>query len=148
MRRLKIATALLVVVIGSHFVKNSFADEPKLKSGDFVAVIGDSITEQRLYSVYMEDYLLMCQPAEKLRVTQFGWGGETASGFERRMTNDLLRFKPSVATTCFGMNDGGYSPMNPDKAKGYRDNQTKIVKKCKAAGVRTIVVGSPGVVDA
>src|ERR1700748_3710545 len=63
------------------------------------------------------------------------------------MTNDMLRFKPTVATTCFGMNDGGYSPMNPDKAKGYRENQTKIVKKCKEAGVRGIVVGSPGAVD-
>ena len=126
----------------------SAAAEPLLKSGDFVAVIGDSITEQRLYSLYIADYLLMCQPEVNLRTTQFGWGGETAAGFERRMENDTLRFKPSVATTCFGMNDGGYSPMNPDKAKGYREAQTKIVQRCKAAGVRTIVVGSPGVVDA
>ena len=63
------------------------------------------------------------------------------------MANDMLRFHPTVATTCFGMNDGGYSPMSPDKAKHYREGQTSIVEQCKKAGVRVIVVGSPGCVD-
>ena len=45
------------------------AAESGLQKGDSVAVIGDSITEQRLYSMYIEDYLLMCQPAADLRVT-------------------------------------------------------------------------------
>ena len=60
----------------------------------------------------------------------------------------MLRFHPTVATTCFGMNDGGYSPMSPDKAKHYREAQTAIVAGVKKAGVRVIVVGSPGCVDA
>lgn len=124
------------------------AAEPALKEGDFVAVIGDSITEQKLYSVFIEDYLLMCQPAGKLRTMQFGWGGETAGGFKGRMVNDTLRFGPSVATTCYGMNDGGYSPMTPEKARTYRDNQTGVVEGLKEGGVRFIVVGSPGCVDA
>ena len=123
------------------------AAESGLQKGDSVAVIGDSITEQRLYSMYIEDYLLMCQPAADLRVTQFGWGGETAPGFANRMENDCLRFKPSVATTCFGMNDGGYSPMDAGKGKRYHDAQKSIVTKLKAAGARFIVVGSPGCVD-
>src|ERR1700722_9484807 len=122
--------------------------ETVLKPGDYVAIIGDSITEQRLYSVFMEDYLLMCQPVPKLQASQFGWGGETASGFAARMANDMLRFKPNVATTCFGMNDGGYEPLSPDRAKKYREGQTAIVQGCKKAGLRVIVVGSPGCVDA
>jgi lysophospholipase L1-like esterase len=119
-----------------------------LKPGDFVAVVGDSITEQKQYSVFVEDYLLMCRPAERVRVAQFGWSGETAQGFAGRMENDMLRFHPSVVTTCFGMNDGGYAPMTADKAARYQAAQTDIVRKCKAAGVRVIVVGSPGCVDA
>ena len=121
---------------------------PALQQGDYVAVIGDSITEQRLYSLFIEDYLLMCKPAADLRATQFGWGGETALGFAARMANDCLRFQPSVATTCFGMNDGGYSPMDPGKARRYRTAQIAIVNQLKRAGVRLIVVGSPGCVDA
>ena len=122
--------------------------EEGLRQGDFVAVVGDSITEQKLYSVFMEDYLLMCQPQLKLRIAQFGWGGETAPGFASRMANDMLPFQATVATTCFGMNDGGYSPMTPDKAQRYRQGQETIVRRAKEAGVRLFVVGSPGCVDA
>lgn len=124
------------------------AAEPGLQQGDHVAVIGDSITEQKSYSVYIENYLLMCRPKAGLTVTQFGWGGETADGFSKRMANDCLRFKPTVATTCFGMNDGRYSPMDDNKAKWYREAQRSVVRQLKEAGVRFIVLGSPGVVDA
>ncbi len=124
------------------------AAELALKQADYVAIVGDSITEQKQYSVFMEDYLVMCQPAAKLQATQFGWGGETSWGFVARMTNDMLRFQPTVATTCFGMNDGGYAPMTPEKVKHYRDGQTAIVQGFKKAGIRVIVVGSPGCVDA
>ncbi len=137
-----VAAALLCTLAGTFA---SAADG--LKSGDHVAVIGDSITEQKQYSVFIEDYLLMCQPATGLRATQFGWGGETAGGFNNRVENDTLRFKPTVATTCYGMNDGGYSPSNPGKLKGYYDAQKSVVKKLKEGGVRFIVVGSPGCVD-
>ncbi|HUT32879.1 MAG TPA: SGNH/GDSL hydrolase family protein [Planctomycetota bacterium] len=126
-----------------------FAGEAKLQDGDFVAVIGDSITEQKQYSVFIEDYLLMCQPAAKLRVMQFGWGGETAGGYKGRMANDTLPFKPTVATTCYGMNDGGYRPFDENsQGKSYRDNQRLIVQEFKKATANLIVVGSPGCVDA
>ncbi len=124
------------------------AADVKLAQGDYVAVIGDSITEQRLYSVFIEDYLLMCKPAAGLQVTQFGWGGERAPGFARRMANDMLPFHAKVATTCFGMNDGGYSPLDAAKSQQYRDGQKSIVDQLKKGGVRLIVVGSPGCVDA
>src|SRR5215471_16081559 len=87
--------------------------ESLLQNGDYVGVIGDSITEQKLYSVFIEDYLLMCQPAADLRQTQFGWSGETSWGFAARMDNDALRFHPTVITTCFGMNVCGNSTVTP-----------------------------------
>src|SRR3954451_4119338 len=118
-----------------------------VESGDTIAVIGDSITEQKQYSVFMEDYLLMCQPADNLQVSQFGWGGETAAGFQKRMKNDTLRFKPTLITTCFGMNDGGYGPLTKERADLYRTSQQQIIDKAKKANVRTIIVGSPGCVD-
>src|SRR5881296_1552254 len=79
-----------------------------LKKGHRVAVVGDSITEQKLYSRYIELYLTACLHELDLRVIQLGWGGETAGGFAGRMNNDLLPWKPDVVTTCYGMNDGGY----------------------------------------
>jgi hypothetical protein len=104
----RFVTALFLLLALAASASLGRAADAKLDCGDYVAVIGDSITEQRLYSLYIEDYLLMCRPAADLRVTQFGWGGESAPGFAGRMANDALRFRPTVATTCFGMNDGGY----------------------------------------
>jgi lysophospholipase L1-like esterase len=112
---------------------------------DFIAICGDSITEQKLYSVYMEDYLLMCQPQKNLRAMQFGWGGETVGGFLGRMSN-VLRFPVTVATTCYGMNDGGYGPLTPDRAKAFHDGTRSIIDTFKKSGVRLIIIGSPGAV--
>jgi lysophospholipase L1-like esterase len=123
------------------------AQSPGLQDGDRVAIVGDSITEQKLYSLYIEDYLLMCKPKQNLQTMQFGWGGETSWGFFARMGNDLLPYQATVATTCFGMNDGGYGPLKDEVRQRYADSMDKIVSGMKDAGVRFIVVGSPGAVD-
>ncbi len=112
-----------------------------------VAIIGDSITEQKLYSKYMEAYLLACTGRKDIHVMQFGWSGETASGFAARCANDLAAFAPNVATTCYGMNDGGYQPWKDSIGQNYEGNMRNVLKQLTAAGVKHIVVGSPGAVD-
>jgi lysophospholipase L1-like esterase len=116
-----------------------------LKKDDKLAICGDSITEQRKYSRIIEDYLTMCAPELNATVRQFGWGGEKASGFLARMTNDCLRFKPTIATTCYGMNDHLYRKYSDEIGKTYRDNLTAVVESFKANGVR-VITGSPGCV--
>jgi lysophospholipase L1-like esterase len=118
----------------------------QLKKGDRLAICGDSITEQKMYSRMIETYLTVCRPDLKISVRQYGWGGETASGFLARMTNDCLRFHPTVATTCYGMNDHGYGPYNEGIGKLYREKSTAIVRSFKATGAR-VVQGSPGCVS-
>src|SRR5688500_7522840 len=76
-----------------------------LKRGDSLAICGDSITAQKMYSRAIETDLTVCAPELNISVRQYGWSGEQAPGFLARMTNDCLRFEPTVATTCYGMND-------------------------------------------
>jgi lysophospholipase L1-like esterase len=116
-----------------------------LKPGDHLAIIGDSITEQKQYSRIIETYLTVCAPELKISTRQFGWSGETAEGFLRRMTNDCLRFHPTVATLCYGMNDHGYGPYNENTAQWYRRNYSAVVQSLKDSGAR-VVLGSPGCV--
>jgi len=116
-----------------------------LKKGDRLAICGDSITEQKMYSRIMEDYLTVCVPELEVSVRQYGWGGERAPGFLARMTNDCLRFKPSIATTCYGMNDHEYRAYEERIGRTYRENSTAIVEAFKANGVR-VIQGSPGCV--
>jgi hypothetical protein len=116
-----------------------------LQKGDRLAIIGDSITEQKMYSRLMETYLTVCVPELDLTVRQFGWGGETAPGFFNRITNDCLRFKPTVATTCFGMNDHGYRAYEPSIGDRYRKYSTAIARAFTGTGAR-FIQGSPGCV--
>jgi lysophospholipase L1-like esterase len=114
-----------------------------LRKGDRLAIIGDSITEQKMYSRIMETYLTVCAPQLEVTVRQVGWSGETAAGFARRMESDCLRFAPTIATFCYGMNDHRYRPYDPENGQWYRDNYTRVVQAFKDAGVR-VVLGSPG----
>ncbi len=116
-----------------------------LQKGDRLAICGDSITEQRKYSVLMEAYLTAARSDLHVTVRQYGWSGEQAGGFLKRMDNDVLRFKPTIATTCYGMNDFRYVPQDDAIAATYRANQTAVVRKFKEAGAR-VVLGSSGTI--
>jgi lysophospholipase L1-like esterase len=114
-----------------------------LKQGDRIAICGDSITEQKMYSRMIETYLTVCVPELKITARQYGWSGEVAEGFLHRMTNDCLRFKPTVATTCYGMNDFKYRAYDELNAQWYKERYTSVIDSFKAAGTR-VVVGSAG----
>lgn len=116
-----------------------------LKPGDRLAICGDSITEQKMYSRLMEDYLTMCVPELEVTVRQYGWSGERAPGFLARMTNDCLRFHPTVATTCYGMNDHEYRPYASRIGRTYAQYTFAIDDAFKAHGVR-VIQGSGGCV--
>jgi lysophospholipase L1-like esterase len=85
----------------------------------------------------------VCVPQLKVTTRQYGWGGETAEGFLHRMKNDCLRFQPTIATTCYGMNDFHYQFFDQATARSYRRNYTAVVRAFKEAGAR-VVLGSPG----
>jgi hypothetical protein len=116
---------------------------PVLHTGDRLAICGDSITEQRRYSRIMETYLTVALPELKISTRQYGWSGEQASGFLHRMTNDVLRFGPTVATTCYGMNDHLYRAYEESIGQAYGSNMTDIVLAFQAAGTR-VIAGAPG----
>ncbi len=114
-----------------------------LHEGDRLAIIGDSITEQKMYSRIIETYLTVCVPQLKITARQFGWSGETAEGFLHRMTNDCLRFQPTVATLCYGMNDHRYRAYTDEIGNWYSNNYSAVVLSLKNARAR-VVLGSAG----
>ncbi len=117
-----------------------------LKKGDRLAICGDSITEQKQYSALLETYLTACLPELEITCRQYGWSGEAAGGFLKRMKNDVLRFSPTIATTCYGMNDFRYVPYDEAIAAEFRKNQTAVVDAFQEIGCR-VVLGSSGIID-
>jgi lysophospholipase L1-like esterase len=135
---------------GAYFAKFEPKKAPApagllLQPGDRLAIIGDSITEQKIYSRIIETYLTVCVPDLKISTRQFGWSGETAEGFLHRMTNDCLRFQPTVATLCYGMNDHRYGAYTDAIGQWYSNNYSAVASSLKASGAR-VVLGSPGCV--
>ena len=117
-----------------------------LKAGDRVVIYGDSITEQRLYSRYVQQYVYVRYPELKVKFFNAGWGGDTAPGGLGRLERDVLSLKPTVVTLFFGMNDGGYKPVEQATIDRYRAGMEGIITALQAKGVR-VVVFTPGAVD-
>lgn len=117
-----------------------------LKQGDKLTIVGDSITEQKMYSRIIETYLAACRPDLGVEVRQLGWSGETVEGFRKRLASDCLRFGPNVVTLCYGMNDSKYRPYDELNGVWFRENLTAVVRELKAKGAQ-VVVGSPGIAE-
>ncbi len=122
------------------------AAAPMVNDGDQVAIIGDSITEQKMYTNFMECYILACSGLKNVSTMQFGWGGEQAGGYANRMALNYTLFPATVATTLYGMNDGGYRAFDANIGKNYAANSAKIAKFMKEKNVK-FLAGSPGAVD-
>lgn len=114
-----------------------------LHKGDRLLLIGDSITETNRYSRMLETYLAVCLPELEIEVRNIGKGGETAEGFLKRIEDECLKYQPTAATICYGMNDAGYLDHNRAGVNACSAAIKKIVSILKAAGVR-IVLASPG----
>ena len=71
-RKLALLGALISALAASAIHSSASAAEPVLEPGDRVAIVGDSITEQKLYSKFVECYLLACSGVPDLKVMQYG----------------------------------------------------------------------------
>ncbi|NOS69033.1 MAG: SGNH/GDSL hydrolase family protein [Verrucomicrobia bacterium] len=143
----------VVALVVFHFV-NASAAEFLIRDGDRVVFLGDSITEQRLYTTYIEAYALTRHPNWKLTFRNVGWGGDTSwlrqrahpdekqlfaadeatlqkmveDSVGRGLGRDVLPLKPTFVTVKFGMNDHSYQPFREDIFRAYVRSQTEIAK--------------------
>lgn len=119
--------------------------------GDRVVFLGDSITEQKLYTTYLETYLLTRFPTWTLAFRNAGWGGDTSYLRQRglpppqALQRDVLALKPTIVTIDFSMNDAFYGGFQQDKYDLHIAGQNEIVNQLKAAGVRPIMLTSSAV---
>jgi lysophospholipase L1-like esterase len=116
---------------------NAASDEEFLfRDGDTVVMIGDSITEQHLYSNYVEMWTVSRFPAWKMTFRNVGIGGDRSTGGNKRFERDVLSFKPTAMTVDFGMNDGNYQPFSPDAFQTYMNGLQGMAKQAEKAHIR------------
>jgi lysophospholipase L1-like esterase len=130
-------TALATLLLCGLSTRQLGAEEFFFKDGDRVLVIGDSITEQHLYSNYLEMWTLSRCPGWKLTFRNVGISGDRSTGGNERFKRDVLTFEPTAMTVDFGMNDGNYAAFNKDTFKVYMDGLQGMADQAKAAKIRT-----------
>ena len=133
-------TLALFAMALAALTRPATAAEFPIHDGDRVVLLGDSITEQRLYTTVIETYTLSRFPQWKLSFRNIGWGGDTARGGLGRAARDMLPLKPTFVTIDFGMNDHGYRAHDEGIYKGYIEKQTQLVALLKANHARVALL--------
>ena len=162
--KLKPAISILLTLLTAC----TFAAEPEfaIRDGDRVLFLGDSITEQKLYTTYIEAYAVTRFPKLKLAFANRGWGGDTAwmrmrsfpdekvlfaaegdaqqklieDSVDNVLIRDVVTFKPTIVLINFGMNDCNREPFREDLFRAYVRGQKEIVKVLTKNGARPILV--------
>ena len=128
------------------------------KPGDRVVFFGDSITEQNLYTAYVQQFVISRYPDLNVTFINSGWTGDAVNsnpcvpcagvGALARIERDVVAYKPTVVTLLFGMNDGLYKDFDPEVMKVYTDGLSQIIAILKRETKARIYVMTPTVYDA
>jgi lysophospholipase L1-like esterase len=120
-----------------------------------VLVLGDSNTQNGMYLSFIEYFLQKTHPELQFDIVNAGLASETASGLtedghpgprpciHERLDRALADAKPKLVMACYGMNDGIYKPLDPERTQSFRDGINQLVKKCQAAGAEVILITPP-----
>lgn len=122
-----------------------------LKNGDRIVFYGDSITEQRLYTSFVETYVVTRFPRLNVSFVHSGVGGDRVGGgwagdINLRLDRDVIAYRPTVMTIMLGMNDASYRAFDTTIYNTYTTGYQHILDKVKAAlpNVRfTLIEPSP-----
>jgi len=126
--RLWIAVLAFLALIAMR----SHGQELALHDGDRVVFYGDSITAQRLYTRFVEDFVLTRYPQMHVTFWNAGIPGDTVYGgytgdATARLKRDVFPHQPTVVTIMLGMNDGYYMAFNQKYLDIYMEGYRKLL---------------------
>ena len=132
-------TALLCASIAS-------ATAPDLSEGFFlnansvILFLGDSITANGGYLKDLQAAIQRKFPGAKAKFVNAGISGEAMPGLLRRVDSVLEVNKPTLVFSSYGMNDGGYNPLDAGKLKAYHDGLVTLRASVAKVGAPLILM--------
>lgn len=118
--------------------------EIPIKTGDKVAFLGDSITQQGQGSPGGYVQLIasgLAANGVKIEVIGAGISGHKSNQMLERLDRDVLGKKPQWMTLSCGVNDVWHGAKGVP-LEDYKKNITAIIDKAQAAGVKVVVLTS------
>jgi lysophospholipase L1-like esterase len=119
---------------------------PLLERGQRLVFLGDSITQQQIYTRYVMNYFALRYPDLQVTFRNAGISGDDAEGGIMRLTDDVLGAKPNLVSICFGMNDARYGEFAQQPYDLYVAAMTILVIELKQDEVKPVLL-TPGCVD-
>lgn len=120
------------------------AAAPLVTSGQTVAFMGDSITQQGADSAGGYVHLVESGLAANdipVKIIPAGISGHKSNQMRDRLESDVLRKKPDWMTLSCGVNDVWHG-ANGVSLDDYKVNITDIVDRCQKAGVKVMILTS------
>ncbi|MBP6963354.1 MAG: SGNH/GDSL hydrolase family protein [Armatimonadetes bacterium] len=141
----RVFAAILVLAI---VIAVPASAEQFIKPNDRVVFLGDSITAQRLYTKYVEDYFTTSHPEMNVTFVNAGVGGDRSSAALNRVEKDVIAAKPTVITICFGGNDAAYRPTVDMKGlQTFKDGLSNLISHIRARTDARVVLLTTTCVD-
>jgi lysophospholipase L1-like esterase len=148
----KIVTFLFLFAVGFASTAQVRPFQP-FQTGDRIAFVGNSITEQGYYESYIWLYYMLHFPDRRIVILNRGIGGDRAQNIYDRFDDDVAHCEPTVICLTFGMNDSGYFEFlraNADSLAKVHFQESHhyfelIEEKLKAMSrvKKIIILGSP-----
>lgn len=109
-----------------------------LKNGDRVIFYGDSITEPRIYTSFVESYVLTRFPHDHFEFRNSAWGGDRADGgrggpIDVRLKRDVIAHQPTVFAVMLGINDGRGQAYNTPLYDRFTNGYEHIIRVLREA---------------
>lgn len=134
---------MAALVTGGLGAMQAQAAEVALKEGQKIAFLGDSITQAGARPGGYVTLVISGLEANGIKATAVpaGISGHKSNQMLARLERDVLSKKPDWMTLSCGVNDVWHG------AKGvpldqYKENITKIVTQCQAAGIKVMILTS------
>ena len=132
----------------------SFAEEPavKLKAGDRIVFLGDSITQGGTgpngYVTMIRQALDKQHADLKIEVIGAGISGNKVPDLQRRVDKDVIAKKPTIVFIYIGINDVWHGQADPTRGTmpdAFESGLKEVIGKCRDAGA-TVVLCTPTVI--
>lgn len=135
-----VATVLALIAVRVHA-------EVLVQPHDLLAVCTDCRSQPGMASVAIADYFLMCRPVEGVRVYDASKARDSVEEFMKRLDTDLKPLQPNVVLLSHGTGEKVTAEYTRSLTYYHPTYLANSIAGLKKLGVRTIVVGSSGVVD-
>jgi lysophospholipase L1-like esterase len=123
-----------------------------------ILFLGDSITYGGNWTVYVESAIRAQKGLSRATIVNMALSSETASGLSEpghaggafprpdvheRLGRVLAEFKPTLVIACYGINDGIYQPLDPQRQLAFQDGIIRLRLACVRAGAQVVLVTPP-----